>query len=221
MVAVAITRTDLTAVALRGAAARRRDAQAARRMLALALVVDGVERTTAAKTCGMDRQTLRDRVHRCNTEGLAGLANRKAPARSRRLGADQVADLAGWVEAGPDPGARTGSYAGGGRTFSGGSWNGSGWSCTSAQGQLSVGKYLAMLGYRRLSLRPQQPKSDPGAQALFKKSSAREERPRSRRPPGENRLKSGSRVSHVTPLVRVTMANARIGQQGTLTRGYL
>ena len=59
MVAVAITRTDLTAVALRGAAARRRDAQAARRMLALALVVDGVERSTAAKTCGMDRQRLR------------------------------------------------------------------------------------------------------------------------------------------------------------------
>ena len=59
MVAVAITRTDLTAVALRGAAARSRDAQAARRMLALALVVEGVDRTTAAKTCGMDRQTLR------------------------------------------------------------------------------------------------------------------------------------------------------------------
>ena len=37
----------------------------------------------------------------------------------------------------------------------------------------TVGKYLAMLGYRRLSVRPQHPKSDPEAQALFKKSSAR------------------------------------------------
>ena len=59
MVAVAIMWTDLTAVELRGAAARSRDAQAARRMLALALVLAGVERTTAAETCGMDRQTLR------------------------------------------------------------------------------------------------------------------------------------------------------------------
>ena len=87
MVAVAITRTDLTAVALRGAAARSREAQAVLRMPALALVLEGVERTTAAKTCGMDRQTLRDRVHRYNTDGLAGLANRKAPVRSRRLDA--------------------------------------------------------------------------------------------------------------------------------------
>ena len=58
MAAVAITRTDLTAPELRGVAARSRDAQAARRMLGLALVLDGVERTTAAKTCGMDRRLL-------------------------------------------------------------------------------------------------------------------------------------------------------------------
>ena len=29
------------------------------RMLALALVLEGIERTTAAETCGMDRQRLR------------------------------------------------------------------------------------------------------------------------------------------------------------------
>ena len=55
MVAIAITRRDLTAAALRMAAARSRDAQAARRMLALALVLDGVDRKAAAQTCGMDR----------------------------------------------------------------------------------------------------------------------------------------------------------------------
>ena len=49
---------------LRAAAVKCRDAQAARRMLALALVLEGVDRTTAAETCGMDRQTLRDWVHR-------------------------------------------------------------------------------------------------------------------------------------------------------------
>ena len=169
MVAVAITKTDLTATELRGAAARSRDAQAARRMLALALVLEGVNRTTAAKTRGMDRQTLRDWVHRYNTDGLAGLANRKAPVRSRRLDAGQVADLAGWVEAGPDP-AQDGVVR---------------WRRQDLKRRIverfgvelherTVGKYLAMLGYRRLSVRPQHPKSDPEAQALFKKSSARE-----------------------------------------------
>ena len=64
MVAVAIKRMGLTDMDLHGAAARSREAQAARRTLALALVLEGVERTTAAKTCGMDRQTLRDWVHR-------------------------------------------------------------------------------------------------------------------------------------------------------------
>jgi len=58
MVAVAITRTDLTATERRGAAARSRDAQAARRMLARALVFRGPDRTTAATTCCMDRQSL-------------------------------------------------------------------------------------------------------------------------------------------------------------------
>ena len=57
--AVAITRTDLSARALRGAAAKTADAKAARRMLAIALVMDGMDRRTAAETCGMDRQTLR------------------------------------------------------------------------------------------------------------------------------------------------------------------
>jgi hypothetical protein len=44
MVAVAITRTELTAADLRGAAARARDADAVRRMLALALVLEGRSR---------------------------------------------------------------------------------------------------------------------------------------------------------------------------------
>ena len=35
----------------------------------------------------------------------------------------------------------------------------------------SVGKQLAALGFRRLPVRPQHPKSDPAAQAAFKKTS--------------------------------------------------
>jgi hypothetical protein len=72
-------------------------------MLAIALVLEGVDRARAAKSCGMDRQTLRDRVHRYNAEGLDGLVNRKAVHRPRRLVPEQLAELAGWVEAGPDP----------------------------------------------------------------------------------------------------------------------
>jgi len=57
---IAITRTDLDARGLRAAAARAKDAAAARRMLALALVLEGRNRTEAARAAGMDRQTLRD-----------------------------------------------------------------------------------------------------------------------------------------------------------------
>jgi transposase len=80
---VAITRMGLDAAAFRRAAARESDAAASRRMLALALVLEGRTRTEAARAAGMDRQTLRDWVHRYNPAGLAGLKNR-AGARGRR-----------------------------------------------------------------------------------------------------------------------------------------
>ena len=64
--AVKITRTNMTVQELRLAAAKSKDAKAARRMLAIALLLDGVDRKQAAESCGMDRQTLRDWVHRYN-----------------------------------------------------------------------------------------------------------------------------------------------------------
>lgn len=165
MAGIAITRTELTAAELRAAAGKTKDSHAARRMLAIALVLEGVDRTTAAQTCGMDRQTLRDWVHRYNAEGLAGLVNRMAPPRPRRLGPKQLSELAAWVQAGPDP-ARDGVVR---------------WRRRDLQHRIeaefgialherSVGKQLAALGFRRLSVRPQHPKSDPGAQAAFKKT---------------------------------------------------
>jgi hypothetical protein len=60
MAAIEITRKNLTARELRAAAVKARDAKAARRMLAIALVLEGQGRKTAAEACGMDRQTLRD-----------------------------------------------------------------------------------------------------------------------------------------------------------------
>ena len=101
--AVSITRLDLTASELRKAASGEKNSAAARRILALALVLDGVDRKTAAETCGMDRQTLRDWVHRYNAAGLAGLRNLKSPGPGSKLTARQQAELAELVEAGPDP----------------------------------------------------------------------------------------------------------------------
>jgi hypothetical protein len=72
MTAIAITRTDMTAVELRAAAGREKDGCAARRMLALAMVFEGVDRASAATSCGMDRQILRDWVLRYNEPCLSG-----------------------------------------------------------------------------------------------------------------------------------------------------
>ena len=91
--AVEITRTDVSASKLRAQAARTKDAKAARRMLAIALVLDGTDRKTAAETCGMDRQTLRDWVHRYNAEGIAGLSNRYAAGPTPLLNSEQPTNL--------------------------------------------------------------------------------------------------------------------------------
>ena len=100
---IAITRTGLDAAGFRRAAAREKDAAASRRMLALALVLEGRTRTEAAQAAGMDRQTLRDWVHRYNEAGLAGLTNRAgAGGRRRKLTAAQEATFAAWVREGPN-----------------------------------------------------------------------------------------------------------------------
>jgi transposase len=100
---VAITRQELGAVELRREARRCRDTAASRRMLALALVLEGSSREEAARAAGMDRQTLRDWVHRYNAEGLAGLRDRPRSGRRPRLTAEQEAELVTAVERGPDP----------------------------------------------------------------------------------------------------------------------
>ena len=79
------------------------DGKVARRMLAVALVLERASRNSAAESCGMDRQTLRDWVHRYNEEGIEGLANRGGGGVKPRLTPDQIAPLSSRVEAGPDP----------------------------------------------------------------------------------------------------------------------
>ncbi len=99
--AVEITRGELSAAELRRAAGRSKDAKAARRMLALALVLEGRSRTEAAESCGMDRQTLRDWVHRYNAEGVAGLRDRPRPGRPCALDEGRQAALKALVLKGP------------------------------------------------------------------------------------------------------------------------
>ena len=77
---VTITRLDQSASDLRVAAAQSADAKITRRLLALAFVLEGRSRAEAARSCGMDRQTLRDWVIRYDEEGLGGLLDRRMVA---------------------------------------------------------------------------------------------------------------------------------------------
>ena len=186
---IEITRRDLDAKGLRRAAAQCAEADAARRMLALALVLDGASRAEAALSCGMDRQTLRDWVHRYNREGLAGLCDRKPKGRAPHLDATQMAELARIVESGPDV-----SVDGVVR-----------WRCVDLQhiiearfgvayAERSVGKLLKRLGFRKLSARPAHPQGDAAAREAFKKTSPRWRRKRFPKAPKPNRSRSGSRT---------------------------
>ena len=65
-------RTDFTARELRRLAKKAKDGNQSRRLLSLAAVLVGMSRTEAAMIGGMDRQTLRDWVHRFNTAGPDG-----------------------------------------------------------------------------------------------------------------------------------------------------
>jgi transposase len=96
-------RTDFDASDLRLFAKRCSDTRQTRRLLALAAVYDGMSRGEAARIGGMDRQTLRDWVHRFNDEGPDGLTNRKGAGRTRYLSDVQMKELGEIVETGPDP----------------------------------------------------------------------------------------------------------------------
>jgi transposase len=168
MVAVAVRRTDFTAAELRAAAVRSDDTHVTRRALAIAMVLDGYPRATAAELSGMDRQTLRDWVHRFNAKGLAGLSDASRPGRPALLSAEQQEQVAAWVEAGPEL-----ETAGVVR-----------WRRIDLAQRIkakfdvtmdvrSVGRLLRKLDFRRISVRPQHPESDVAAQDIFKKISPR------------------------------------------------
>lgn len=187
--AVEVTRLDRSAGELRRAAKREQNPLVVRRVLAIALVLDGYDRKSAAEACGMDRQTLRDWVHRYNEDGLEGLRERRHNNRESPLTPEVAEAFAALVEQGPDP-AVHGVVR---------------WRRVDLKHELearfgitvherTVGGYLARLGYRRLSVRPQHPDADPQAQETFKKTSRKSSMPHSRARPPASRSKSGSRT---------------------------
>ena len=102
MAAAIALRGDFSAEDLRALARASRDSRQCRRLLALAAVAEGRSRLEAAEIGGMDRQTLRDWVHRFNGEGPEGLLDRKTDGPAPKLTAAQKVKLAELVEAGPD-----------------------------------------------------------------------------------------------------------------------
>lgn len=164
--AVQVTRTDHTSAELRAVAAKTVDGAAVRRLLALALILEGHPRERAAERSGMDRQTLRDWVHRYNDAGMAGLASIRSGGRAARLVAEEMAALKELVIKGPNP--ETDKIVR--------------WRCVDLREvvarrfavtvtERTIGKWLRKMELTRLQPRPFHPKKDATAQAAFKKTS--------------------------------------------------
>jgi transposase len=181
-----ITRTDYTAQELRGLSSRCSDGDQVRRILAIAMVLEGWDRTEAAEFNGMDRQTLRDWVHRYNKAGIAGLRSRRSPGRPPSLTPLQRAELLDLVIAGPDL-----QVHGVVR-----------WRCVDLRAEIerrfqvtvhenTVARWLHELGLTRLQPRPVHPQKDPEAEVTFKKTSPTWSKPSSRKPRSADLSKSG------------------------------
>jgi len=164
--AIKITRADHTAAAFRRLAAKSNDAPMVRRLLALAPILEGHTRHEAAKQAGMDRQTLRDWVHRYNDEGANGLRSIRIGGHPPLLSPDQMANLKALTIEGPDP--ETDKVVR--------------WRCVDLRDEVTrrftvtvsertIGRWLRKLGLTRLQPRPFHPKKDPAAQEDFKKNS--------------------------------------------------
>jgi len=164
-IALKITRSEHTADELRALAGKGHDGAQVRRLLALALVLEGRSRTEAAEQSGMDRQTLRDWVHRYNSEGVDGLKSRCSPGPTPTLTEAQMAELRALVISGPDPVKHKVVR----------------WRCLDLCGEVkrrfkvdvhenTVGRWLRRLGLTRLQPRPFHPKKDAEAQETFKKT---------------------------------------------------
>jgi transposase len=165
MPAIAL-REDWDAAGVRAAARAAQDADQVRRLLAIAAVYEGRKRSEAARVGAMDRQTLRDWVHRFNAQGPQGLIDRKPPGVKRRLTAEQEAELVRLIEDGPA--VETDGVVR--------------WRCVDLQQVIlarwdiayherTIGKILRRLKFRHISARPRHLGQDPAEIEAFKKTS--------------------------------------------------
>src|ERR1700761_1464330 len=172
---VQITRLEHDAAALRQHAGRVSEAPVARRLLALASVLEGHSRAEAARSCGMDRQTLRDWVIRYNEHGIAGLSDLpKRGGAAPKLSIEEKSVLREWVQQGPDL-AEDGVVV---------------WRLCDLRDRIlarffvpmderSVGRILKTLTFSHISVRPRHPQADAAAQEAHKKTSPTWSPPRS------------------------------------------
>ena len=100
MAAAIGVRSDYTSTDLRRFSRRCDDPDQVRRLLALALILDGGSRSEAATMAGVTLQIVRDWVLRFNEAGPEGLATRKAPGLPSILNDEQRVLLAQQVESG-------------------------------------------------------------------------------------------------------------------------
>lgn len=164
-----------TPAELRRLASRTKDANQSRRLLSIAAVLEGMNRADAARVGGMDRQTLRDWVHRFNERGPDGLKDNWVCEKPRRLTAAQQTELSQIVENGPDR-AVDGVVR---------------WRRIDLQRVIAerfgvayhertVGKLLKALGFSHVSARPKHPKQDSTVIEAFKKTGRARSQPTSR-----------------------------------------
>jgi transposase len=166
MVAVALEE-GMGAEELRAAAAAAKDANQARRLLALAAVRDGMSREAAARIGGMDRQTLRDWVHAFNEGGIDALINDTSPGRPAKLTDEQRMEIKALVGKGPDF-DKDGIVR---------------WRCIDLVGVVkdrfdvtvsedTIGRLLRQLGFSHISVRPKHPEQKEGTIQAFKKKAS-------------------------------------------------
>ena len=169
MSAAITMRSDFSSDELRRLARTSRDSGQVRRLLSLAAIAEGKSRKEAAAVGLMDRQTLRDWVHRFNASGPSGLIDRQSPGRPPKLNETQKEELDGLVAAGP-----AGQGAGLAR-----------WRCVDLVDVVrrrfgveyhptSISRILRALDFSHISPRPRHPKQDDEVLETFKKRLPRE-----------------------------------------------
>jgi len=165
----------------------------ASRMFAIANVLDGLSREDAATHAGMERQSLRDWVHRFNAEGVEGLRDRPHKGRPRRMHKGIEKAFCERVDKGPD--ADTDKLVRW-RRVDLQEWLKS--EHTINYHERSIGKILKRLGYSHVSTRPVHPENDPEAMETFKKTLQRQSKKLSPSMPKTKRLNSGFKMKHAS-----------------------